>query len=87
MNQHQTTAVPSWFHSRYRGENRDDGCANELSVYRDPVEPRLDVLLTNVDFAGVGHENTYSLTRERPSSATSCRNGWITKNRDDEAEA
>lgn len=77
MNQHQTTAVPSWFHSRYRGEDRDDGCANELSVYRDPVAPRLDVLLTNVDFAGVGHENTYSLTREDAAQLRDFLQEWL----------
>lgn len=79
MNQHQTTAVPSWFHSRYRGEDRDDGCANELSVYRDPVEPRLDVLLTNVDFVGVGHENTYSLTREDAAQLRDFLQEWLDK--------
>lgn len=77
MNQHQTTVIPSWFHSRYRGEDRDDGCANELSVYRDPVEPRLDVLLTNVDFAGVGHENTYSLTREDAAQLRDFLQEWL----------
>ena len=77
MNQHQITAVPSWFHSRYRGEDRDDCCANELSVYRDPVEPRLDVLLTNVDFAGVGHENTYSLIREDAAQLRDFLQEWL----------
>lgn len=77
MNQHQTTSSPSWFHSHYRGEDRDDGCANELSVYRDPVEPRLDLLVTNVDFAGVGHDNTYSLTREDATKLRNFLNDWL----------
>lgn len=79
MNQHQTTSSPAWFHSYYRGEDRDDGCANELSVYRDPVNPRLDVLLTNVDFDGVSHENTYSLTREDAVKLRDFLQEWLDK--------
>ena len=79
MNQHQTTSSPAWFHSRYRGEDRDDGCANELSVYRDPAESRLDVLLKNVDFAGIGHDNTYSLTREDAAKLCNFLQEWLDK--------
>ncbi len=80
MNQHQTTSSPDWFHSRYRGEDRDDGCTNELSVYRDPAAPRLDILLTNVDFAGIGHDNTYSLTREDAAQLRDFLGEWLQQN-------
>ena len=79
MNQHQTTSSPAWFHSRYRGEDRDDGCANELSVYRDPAESRLDVLLTNVVFAGIGHDITFSLTREDAAKLCNVLQEWLDK--------
>lgn len=80
MNQHQTTSSPAWFHSHYRGEDRDDGCANELSVYREPAADRLDILLTNVDFAGVGHDNTYSLTRADVAQLHAFLGEWLSQN-------
>ena len=63
MTNHKPTAIPGWFHSYYQGEDRDDGCANELSLHVNPTSPRLEMLLTNVDFTGEGHTNTFSLGR------------------------
>lgn len=64
MSKHQTSVDQEWFHSHYAGEDRDDGCGNELSLYNDPVADQLDLLLTNVDFDDVGHSNTYALNHD-----------------------
>lgn len=65
MNRHQTSSQNRWFHSRYDGEEQDDGCANELSIKPSQEDPtRLEVLLTNVGFDGHTYDNTFSLTRD-----------------------
>lgn len=53
MNRHQTNNQDQWFHSRYDGEDRDDGCSNELSIkLSQEGTSRLEILLTNVGFNG-----------------------------------
>lgn len=65
MNNHQTSNRDQWFHSRYNGEDQDDGCQNELSIKPGLEDPtRLELLLTNVGFDGQAFDNTFSLTRE-----------------------
>ena len=65
MNRHQTSNQDQWFHSRYDGEDRDDGCPNELSIKPSQEDAsRLEVLLTNVGFKEETYDNTFSLTRE-----------------------
>lgn len=80
MHKHHTSSEPAWFHSYYAGEDRDDGCPNELSLYADPEEPQLDLLLTNVDFKGVGHDNTFALNRDDVVKLQSFLQGWLERN-------
>lgn len=77
MSKHQTTAANGWFHSSYAGEDRDDGCKNELSIYTNPVDRQLDVLLTNVDFDEVDHDNTFALNRDDAVKLRDFLQDWL----------
>lgn len=82
MAKHQTTAAEGWYHSSYSGEDRDDGCANELSIYTDPTTSQLDLLLTNVDFAGEGHDNTFALNRDDVIKLRNFLQGWLNQSKE-----
>ncbi|WP_300923807.1 hypothetical protein [uncultured Limosilactobacillus sp.] len=78
MNRHQTSNQDQWFHSRYDGEDRDDGCQNELSIKPNQEDTsRLEVLLTNVGFNGETYDNTFSLTREDAEQLRDFLNQWL----------
>lgn len=67
-----------WFHSIYAGEDRDDGCQNELSIKPSHEDPnRLEVLLTNVDFNQHSHDTTFSLTKEDAKLLEKFLEEWI----------
>lgn len=74
---HLTKNDDSWFDSRYSGEDRDDGAANELSIVPDPNERRLDVLLSNVGFDGRQYDNTFSLTRDDTRQLIQFLQQWL----------
>lgn len=78
MNQHQTSNRDQWFHSSYNGEDRDDGCRNELSIKPSQEAPdRLDVLLTNVGFDQKAYDNTFSLTQEDAQLLADFLQKWL----------
>ena len=78
MNRHQTSNQDQWFHSRYDGEDRDDGCQNELSIKPSQEDAsRLEVLLTNVGFNGETYDNTFSLTSEDAEQLRDFLNQWL----------
>lgn len=80
MNRHQTSNQDQWFHSRYDGEDRDDGCQNELSIKPSQEDAsRLEVLLTNVGFNGETYDNTFSLTREDAEQLRDFLNQWLNR--------
>lgn len=80
MNQHQTSNHDQWFHSRYDGEDQDDGCQNELSIKPSQEEAdRLELLLTNVGFDGHTFDNTFSLTREDAALLKDFLTDWLLK--------
>ncbi len=80
MNSHQTTNHDQWFHSKYDGEDRDDGCQNELSIKPSREDPsRLDLLLTNVGFDQRTYDNTFSLTREDAEMLQQFLRDWLGK--------
>lgn len=80
MNRHQTSNQDQWFHSRYDGEDRDDGCSNELSIKPSQENiSRLEVLLTNVGFNGKTYDNTFSLTREDAEQLRDFLNQWLNR--------
>lgn len=64
MKEHEITSQPAWLHIKYGGEDRDDGCVNELSLYRQNDAPELQLLVSNVDFNNVSHDNTFALTKK-----------------------
>lgn len=77
MTKHRIKADQEWFDSRYAGEDADDGCPNELSLYRQPASNQLTLLLTNVDFDGVSHDSTYLLNREDAQALVRFLNNWL----------
>lgn len=80
MNRHQTSNQDQWFHSRYDGEDRDDGCQNELSIKPSQENAsRLEVLLTNVGFNGETYDNTFSLTKEDAEQLRDFLNQWLNR--------
>lgn len=80
MNSHQTSNRSQWFHSTYDGEDRDDGCQNELSIKPSHEDPsRLDLLLTNVGFDQRTYDNTFSLTREDAEMLQQFLKDWLDK--------
>ena len=74
---HKVTIDGSWFNDRYQGEERDDGCANELSLYHDPAADQVDILLTNVDFDQVSHDNTFALNRADAQQLCDYLQNWL----------
>lgn len=60
---HHVDHDQAWLHLSYSGEDVDDGCRNELSFYRQP-DGSYEMVLTNVDFAQISHDNTWHLTKQ-----------------------
>lgn len=77
MTKHQVKIDHNWFNDRYSGEEADDGCANELSIYQQPNPDRLQLLLSNLDFAGRAHDNTFSLTRQDARQLADFLERWL----------
>ncbi len=74
---HHVRIEDGWFNDHYRGEDRDDGCANQLSLYHDPATNQLDILLTNVDFNNVSHDNTFALNRDDAQKLCDYLQDWL----------
>lgn len=80
MNSHQTSNRGQWFHSKYDGEDCDDGCQNELSIKPSHEDPsRLDLFLTNVGFDQRTYDNTFSFTREDAEMLQQFLKDWLDK--------
>lgn len=77
MVKHQVRANHDWFNDRYSGEDADDGCANELSIYRQPDAGRLQLLLSNIDFTGRAHDNTFSFNRQDARQLADFLEQWL----------
>lgn len=77
MGRHQIKNSRDWLNIRYDGEDADDGCANEMSLYRQEGADRLQVLLSNIDFAGQNHDNTFSLTRSDARKLADFLEAWL----------
>lgn len=77
MTNHQITSDQDWFDSRYASEDADDGCPNELSLYRQAANDRLILLLSNIDFAGISHDNTYLLDKHDAQELVRFLKQWL----------
>lgn len=78
--EHQIKRDADWFDSRYQGEDRDDGAANEMSIVPDADGDRLDVLVSNIGFDGRQYDNTFSLTRQDVKQLSAFLENWLKKN-------
>ncbi|WP_242362691.1 hypothetical protein [Limosilactobacillus antri] len=77
MTKHQSKVDQDWFNSRYAGEDVDDGCQNELSLYRQADSDRLTLLLSNTDFVGISHDNTYLLDKHDAQKLIHFLQQWL----------
>lgn len=80
MTKHQIRFDQDWFNSRYAGEDADDGCPNELSLYRQADSNQLTLLLSNIDFAGSSHDNTYLLDKHDAQALVRFLTQWLDNN-------
>ena len=62
MEKHEIDRQANWLHIKYDGEDRDDECVNELSIYQNKDDSELQMLVSNVDFNNISHDNTFALT-------------------------
>lgn len=80
MSKHQVISENGWLNIRYDGEDADDGCANEFSLYRQPGRKRLQLLLSNIDFDGQSHDNTFSFDRHDAQQIATFLEKWLEEN-------
>lgn len=77
MAEHKLTVQDSWLHIKYAGEDRDDGCANELSIYKIPADPELQLVLSNVDLDNRSHDNTFALSKDDARAMVEYLQKWL----------
>ena len=82
---HQINTDGQWLHLFYQGEERDDGCANELSLQPanelslQPAngEHRLNLLLSNHGFNNEPHDATFSLNQADAQALQKYLSSWL----------
>ncbi|WP_047768585.1 MULTISPECIES: hypothetical protein [Limosilactobacillus] len=77
MSKHQVNGDQDWFHCYYRGEDRDDGCANELSLSTDPAADQLDLLVSNPGFNNESHDDTFALQKGDVKKLSAFLQSWL----------
>lgn len=77
MEKHEIDRQAKWLHIKYDGEDRDDECVNELSIYQNTDESELQMLVSNIDFDNIGHDNTFALTKEDAKVLIDYLQKWI----------
>ena len=73
---HQINTDGQWLHLFYQGEERDDGCANELSLQPANDEYRLNLLLSNHGFNNEPHDATFSLDQDDDKALQKYLSAW-----------
>lgn len=74
---HKIDVDGQWLHLFYQGEERDDGCANELSLQPANDEPRLNLLLSNHGFNNEPHDATFSLDQADVKALQKYLANWL----------
>ena len=74
---HQINTDGQWLHLFYQGEERDDGCANELSLQPANDEYRLNLLLSNHGFNNKPHDATFSLDQADVKALQKYLSAWL----------
>ena len=77
MEKHEIDRQAKWLHIKYDGEDRDDECVNELSIYQNADESELQMLVSNIDFDNISHDNTFTLTKEDARVLIEYLKDWI----------
>ena len=81
MEKHEIDRQAKWLHIKYDGEDRDDECVNELSIYQNADESELQMLVSNIDFDNISHDNTFALTKEDARVLIEYLKDWIKSSR------
>lgn len=74
---HQINTDGQWLHLFYQGEERDDGCANELSLQPANDEYRLNLILSNHGFNNESHDATFSLDQADVKALQKYLSAWL----------
>ena len=74
---HQINTDGQWLHLFYQGEERDDGCANELSLQPTNDEYRLNLILSNHGFNNESHDATFSLDQADVKALQKYLSAWL----------
>lgn len=74
---HQINTDGQWLHLFYQVEERDDGCANELSLQPANDEYRLNLLLSNHGFNNEPHDATFSLDQADVKALQKYLSAWL----------
>ena len=77
MEKHEIDRQAKWLHIKYDGEDRDDECVNELSIYQNADESELQMLVSNIDCDNISHDNTFALTKEDARVLIDYLQKWI----------
>ncbi|MBB1099339.1 hypothetical protein H5R88_04315 [Limosilactobacillus sp. WF-MT5-A] len=77
MEKHEIDRQAKWLHIKYDGEDRDDECVNELSIYQNADDPELQVMVSNIDFDNISHDNTFALTKEDAQVLLEYLKDWL----------
>nr|WP_220477123.1 hypothetical protein [Limosilactobacillus rudii] len=64
-------------HIKYDGEDRDDECVNELSIYQNANDTELQMLVSNIDFDNISHDNTFALTKDDAKMLVAYLQDWL----------
>lgn len=81
MEKHEIDQQAKWLHIKYDGEDRDDECVNELSIYQNADESELQMLVSNIDFDNISHDNTFALTKEDAKVLIDYLQKWVESSR------
>ncbi|MRN07350.1 hypothetical protein EAI26_08120 [Lactobacillus sp. 0.1XD8-4] len=79
MEQHEIDRQTNWLHIKYDGEDHDDECVNELSIYQNNEDDELQMLVSNVDFDNISHDNTFALTKDDAKMLVNYLQDWLNK--------
>ncbi len=79
VEQHEIDRQTNWLHIKYDGEDHDDECVNELSIYQNNEDDELQMLVSNVDFDNISHDNTFALTKDDAKMLVNYLQDWLNK--------
>ncbi len=59
------------------GDDREDECVTERSIDQNAEESELQMLVSNIDFDNISHDNTFALTKEDAKVLIDYLQKWV----------